>query len=222
MTNYEEVDFSPIQALTDGEVITHSPVRDIRLASGKVLALITLDNGRDHTRPNTLGPATLTELGETLDGLKARAADDDEVDHGVEHASDEADADAPQEVEGAEAQAESSERARPPETDGREDDRRQQRHPDDEVRDDDRDERRHPGGAQEEVADDVRRDDDRCEGQGGVEDVPRGGPLADVLGGVEVATCHEVNLRCGERSVPCRARLMWHDCSDVTVSGVTS
>ncbi|MFC5432540.1 3-hydroxyacyl-CoA dehydrogenase NAD-binding domain-containing protein [Microbacterium suwonense] len=61
-------------ALTEGEVITHSPVRDIRLASGRVLALITLDNGRDHTRPNTLGPATLTELGETLDGLKNRAA----------------------------------------------------------------------------------------------------------------------------------------------------
>lgn len=49
-------------------------MRDIRLPSGKVLALITLDNGRDHTRPNTLGPATLTQLGETLDGLKARAA----------------------------------------------------------------------------------------------------------------------------------------------------
>ncbi|CAI7673954.1 unnamed protein product, partial [Penicillium discolor] len=61
-------------ALTEGEVVTHSPVRDIRLASGKVLALITLDNGRDHTRPNTLGPATLTELGATLDGLTARAA----------------------------------------------------------------------------------------------------------------------------------------------------
>ena len=74
MTNYEAIDFSPIQALTEGEVITHSPVRDIRLASGKVLALITLDNGRDHTRPNTLGPATLTALGETLDGLAARAA----------------------------------------------------------------------------------------------------------------------------------------------------
>lgn len=72
--SYDDVDFSPIQALTEGEVITHSPVRDIRLPSGKVLALITLDNGRDHTRPNTLGPATLTELGETLDGLKARAA----------------------------------------------------------------------------------------------------------------------------------------------------
>ncbi|WP_417556343.1 3-hydroxyacyl-CoA dehydrogenase NAD-binding domain-containing protein [Microbacterium sp.] len=74
MTNYDDIDFSPIMALTEGEVITHSPVRDIRLASGKVLALITLDNGRDHTRPNTLGPATLTELGETLTMLKARAA----------------------------------------------------------------------------------------------------------------------------------------------------
>ena len=71
---YANVDFSPIQALTEGEVITHSPVRDIRLASGKVLALITLDNGRDHTRPNTLGPATLTALGETLDALAGRAA----------------------------------------------------------------------------------------------------------------------------------------------------
>lgn len=72
--SYEDVDFSPIQALAEGEVITHSPVRDVRLASGRVLALITLDNGRDHTRPNTLGPATLTELGQALDGLKARAA----------------------------------------------------------------------------------------------------------------------------------------------------
>lgn len=74
MTNYEEIDFSSIVALAGDEVVTHSPVRDIRLPSGKVLALITLDNGRDHTRPNTLGPATLTELGETLAGVKARAA----------------------------------------------------------------------------------------------------------------------------------------------------
>ncbi|WP_460795865.1 3-hydroxyacyl-CoA dehydrogenase NAD-binding domain-containing protein [Microbacterium sp. GXF0217] len=74
MTNYDDVDFSPILALTDGEVVTHSPVRDVRLASGRTLALITLDNGRDHTRPNTLGPATLTQLGETLAQLKSRAA----------------------------------------------------------------------------------------------------------------------------------------------------
>ena len=73
MTNYDEIDFSPIVALTEGEVVTHSRVRDVTLPSGKVLALITLDNGRDHTRPNTLGPATMTELGETLDTLKGRA-----------------------------------------------------------------------------------------------------------------------------------------------------
>ncbi len=71
---YEHVDFSPLEALSEGEVVTHSPVRDIRLPSSKVLALITLDNGRDHTRPNTLGPGTLLELGETLAGLKSRAA----------------------------------------------------------------------------------------------------------------------------------------------------
>ncbi|MCR2811090.1 MULTISPECIES: 3-hydroxyacyl-CoA dehydrogenase NAD-binding domain-containing protein [unclassified Microbacterium] len=71
---YAKVDFSPLDALADGEVVTHSRARDIRLGSGKVLALITLDNGRDHTRPNTLGPSTLKELGTVLDGLKARAA----------------------------------------------------------------------------------------------------------------------------------------------------
>ncbi len=74
MTNYDEIDFSPLLELTDGEVVTRSRVRDIRLPSGRVLALITLDNGRDHTRPNTLGPATVLALGETLDALKARAA----------------------------------------------------------------------------------------------------------------------------------------------------
>lgn len=74
MTNYEQIDFSPLLALSDDEVVTHSRVRDVPLPSGKVLALITLDNGRDHTRPNTLGPATLTELGTTLDTLRARAS----------------------------------------------------------------------------------------------------------------------------------------------------
>lgn len=73
MTDYDSIDFSPLHALTDGEVVTHSRVRDVTLASGKTLALITLDNGRDHTRPNTLGPATLTELGTVLDALAVRA-----------------------------------------------------------------------------------------------------------------------------------------------------
>ncbi|HWI30987.1 MAG TPA: 3-hydroxyacyl-CoA dehydrogenase NAD-binding domain-containing protein, partial [Microbacterium sp.] len=71
---YDGIDFSPLDAMSGDEVVTHSRVRDIRLPSGKVLALITLDNGRDHTRPNTLGPATLTELAATLAGIKARAA----------------------------------------------------------------------------------------------------------------------------------------------------
>jgi 3-hydroxyacyl-CoA dehydrogenase/enoyl-CoA hydratase/carnithine racemase len=74
MTDYSTIDFSGLEQLSDGEVVTHSYVRDIPLKSGKTLALITLDNGRDHTRPNTLGPVTLTEYGATLDGLKARAA----------------------------------------------------------------------------------------------------------------------------------------------------
>ncbi|WP_458042969.1 MULTISPECIES: 3-hydroxyacyl-CoA dehydrogenase NAD-binding domain-containing protein [Bacteria] len=75
MTNYDSIDFSPLEALSADEVVTRSIVRDVRLASGKVLALITLDNGRDHTRPNTLGPATLAALDETLSGLAKRAAD---------------------------------------------------------------------------------------------------------------------------------------------------
>ena len=63
-----------LTALSADEVVTHSFVRDVPLPSGGVLALVTLDNGRDHKRPSTLGPATLVELGETLDGLRGRAA----------------------------------------------------------------------------------------------------------------------------------------------------
>jgi 3-hydroxyacyl-CoA dehydrogenase/enoyl-CoA hydratase/carnithine racemase len=74
MTDYSTIDFSPLLELADDEVVTHSFVRDVPLSGGRTLALVTLDNGRDHTRPNTLGPATLLELGTTLDGLKERAA----------------------------------------------------------------------------------------------------------------------------------------------------
>ena len=65
--------FQPL--LTDDtEVITNSYVSDVTLGSGKTLALITLDNGKDHTRPNTLGPQTLLQFAATLDELKQRAA----------------------------------------------------------------------------------------------------------------------------------------------------
>lgn len=66
-------DFAKLASLDPDEVVTHSFVRDIPISDGRVLALITLDNGRDHTRPNTLGPATLLELAAVLDEQRARA-----------------------------------------------------------------------------------------------------------------------------------------------------
>ena len=74
MTDYTTIDFSPLVDISSDEVVTHSFVRDVTLPSGKTLALVTLDNGRDHTRPNTLGPLTLLELRDTLNSLRARAA----------------------------------------------------------------------------------------------------------------------------------------------------
>lgn len=59
--------------LRDDEVVTNSFVSDVKLPSGKVLVLITLDNGMDHNRPNTLGPKTLLQFIEKLDEQKARA-----------------------------------------------------------------------------------------------------------------------------------------------------
>ena len=64
--------FSELWANQD-EVITHSYVHDVRLPSGKTLALITLDNGKDHTRPSTLGPLTLKEFSEVVDAQAERA-----------------------------------------------------------------------------------------------------------------------------------------------------
>ena len=66
--------FDKLTALSGDEVITHSFVRDVPLSGAKVLALVTLDNGRDHTRPSTLGPATMMEFGAVLDALTERAA----------------------------------------------------------------------------------------------------------------------------------------------------
>ena len=65
--------FAPLLEDQD-EVVTHSYVSDVRMPSGRVIALLTLDNGKDHNRPNTLGPHTLLEFAGKLDELKARAA----------------------------------------------------------------------------------------------------------------------------------------------------
>lgn len=74
MTDYSKIDFSPIIEASADEVVTESYVRDVALPSGGTLALITLDNGRDHTRPNTLGPRTLQALERVLDEQRSRAA----------------------------------------------------------------------------------------------------------------------------------------------------
>ena len=67
-------DESLITPLFPGEVVTRAFVRDVELPYGAgTMALITLDNGRDHTRPNTFGPAGLLSLREALDTVAARA-----------------------------------------------------------------------------------------------------------------------------------------------------
>ncbi len=58
-----------------GEVVTRAIVRDVDLGAGVgLLALITLDNGHDHTKPNTFGPQGLLSLNAALDTVAARAA----------------------------------------------------------------------------------------------------------------------------------------------------
>ncbi|MCU7822450.1 3-hydroxyacyl-CoA dehydrogenase NAD-binding domain-containing protein [Kitasatospora sp. DSM 101779] len=62
--------------LFPGEVVTTAHVRhlDLPQQAGK-LALITLDNGFDHTKPTTFGPGSLAKLSEALDQVEAEAAE---------------------------------------------------------------------------------------------------------------------------------------------------
>ena len=62
-----------VAALPD-EVVTKALVRDLALPGGAgTMALITLDNGFDHTKPNTFGPATMMGFQAAFDRLKERA-----------------------------------------------------------------------------------------------------------------------------------------------------
>ena len=69
-------DASLLTSLFGDEVVTRALVRDVELPGGDqgsgTMALITLDNGRDHTRPNTFGPAGLQSLNDALDAVAAR------------------------------------------------------------------------------------------------------------------------------------------------------
>lgn len=56
------------------ELVTRALVRDVDLPlEAGTLALVTLDNGRDHTKPNTLGPAGMAGLRDVVAGLRRRA-----------------------------------------------------------------------------------------------------------------------------------------------------
>jgi 3-hydroxyacyl-CoA dehydrogenase/enoyl-CoA hydratase/carnithine racemase len=68
-------------ALSPDEVVTEAKSRDVQLPhSAGTMALITLDNGLDHTRPNTFGPRSLASLNRAIDAALHR---DDVVAIGV-------------------------------------------------------------------------------------------------------------------------------------------
>src|SRR5580692_8324915 len=73
MRNGSGLDDSVIASLFPDEVVTKALVRDVELPHGAgTMALITLDNGHDHTRPNTFGPASLISLRDALDSVASR------------------------------------------------------------------------------------------------------------------------------------------------------
>src|SRR5437763_9476492 len=69
-------DASLLTSLFPDEVVTRALVRDVERPGGDqgagTMALITLDNARDHTRPSTFGPAGLLSLSDALDMVAAR------------------------------------------------------------------------------------------------------------------------------------------------------
>jgi 3-hydroxyacyl-CoA dehydrogenase/enoyl-CoA hydratase/carnithine racemase len=74
MTENTATDARTLAAALPDEVVTHTPVQDVALPGGAgTMALLTLDNGFDHTKPNTLGPATIAGLQATVDTLRTRA-----------------------------------------------------------------------------------------------------------------------------------------------------
>ncbi|WNI18487.1 3-hydroxyacyl-CoA dehydrogenase NAD-binding domain-containing protein [Actinacidiphila sp. ITFR-21] len=61
--------------LFPGEVVTSALVRHLDLPGAGRFALITLDNGLDHTKPTTFGPQSLANLDAAVDQVAQEAAD---------------------------------------------------------------------------------------------------------------------------------------------------
>jgi 3-hydroxyacyl-CoA dehydrogenase/enoyl-CoA hydratase/carnithine racemase len=73
-----------LAAASTDERVTRFPVRDVDLPGGAGrMALITMDNGFDHTKPTTFGPKGLLNLRATLDEVSRRAADGEIVAVGI-------------------------------------------------------------------------------------------------------------------------------------------
>jgi 3-hydroxyacyl-CoA dehydrogenase/enoyl-CoA hydratase/carnithine racemase len=81
--NKRWLDEDAIRAQFPDEVVTKALLRDVSLPGGAgmgsagmgsvgTMALITLDNGFDHTKPNSHGPGGLLELNRALDAVAAR------------------------------------------------------------------------------------------------------------------------------------------------------
>ncbi|HEY1623080.1 MAG TPA: 3-hydroxyacyl-CoA dehydrogenase NAD-binding domain-containing protein [Streptosporangiaceae bacterium] len=76
--NEQWSDESAIRAQFPDEVVTKALLREVQLPGGAgTMALITLDNGLDHTKPSSHGPGGLLELSHALDAVAARAASPD-------------------------------------------------------------------------------------------------------------------------------------------------
>ncbi len=61
---------------TPTERVAHAYVRDVELpGGGGTMALVTIDNGLDHTKPTTLSLAGLAEIRAALEGVQRRAQD---------------------------------------------------------------------------------------------------------------------------------------------------
>ncbi|MFD8999058.1 3-hydroxyacyl-CoA dehydrogenase NAD-binding domain-containing protein [Streptomyces abikoensis] len=65
------------------EVVTQAHVRHLDLPGAGRFALITLDNGLDHTKPTTFGPQSLANLDKAIDQVEAEAAAGEIVGAGI-------------------------------------------------------------------------------------------------------------------------------------------
>src|SRR6478735_8089948 len=81
MAKIEELVTKAQEISSDAERVTEAKLRKVTLPQGAgVMGLITLDNGEDHTKPNTFGPRGLISLNTAID---AALADDEVVALGV-------------------------------------------------------------------------------------------------------------------------------------------